>query len=270
MFECLIDIMDTEETCAFDKLLKNNVPHIAEKIFLHLDFASFKNCLKVSDEWNKLLLTESFQQKAEYVFLEDAMRQKEKLLCGKIKAAQRTQRLKDLLETIIFYMILFILISCYFLTDRYTNREQKEACRKMIKMCSLYLAYLSFNFILSFVMLILCIFRNWSDLTGYQKKWAQEWNNILETEEYKSKVASVFHNDMLGKTKRSEVTKFHKDMLKREEEFRLKEIGKVTVVRVCSFIYFLFIICGMISVELVSYFSGQDFLAKNHLCLNMF
>ena len=99
MSECLIDIMDTEETCAFDKLLKNNVPHIPEKIFLHLDLASFKDCLKVSNEWNKLLLAESFQQKAEYVFLEDAMRQKEKLLCGKIKAAQRTQRLKDLLET---------------------------------------------------------------------------------------------------------------------------------------------------------------------------
>ena len=107
-------------------------------------------------------------------------------------------------------------------------------------------------------MLILITYFNWYDLTRYQKKWAQEWNNILETEEYKSKVASLFHNDMLGKTKRSEVTKFHKDVLKREEEFRLKEIGKVTVVRICSILYFFTIICGMITVELVSFFSGQD------------
>ena len=87
-----------------------------------------------------------------------------------------------------------------------------------------------------------CIFRNWSDLTGYQKKWAQEWNNILETEEYKSKVASVFHNDMLGKTKRSEVTKFHKDMLKREEEFRLKELGSIRKIRAFSIFNILFFI----------------------------
>ena len=140
MSECLIDIMDTEETCAFDKLLKNNVPHIPEKIFLNLDLASLKNCLKVGNEWNRLLLTESFQQKAEYVFLEDATRQKEKLLCGKIKAAQRTQRLKDLLEVIILYMILFFLIGCYFLTNTYRNGEQKEACSKTIKIiCSILL-----------------------------------------------------------------------------------------------------------------------------------
>ena len=251
--------MDTEETCAFDKLLKNNVPHIPEKIFLNLDHTSFKNCLKVSNEWNRLLLKESFQQKAEYVFLKDVMRQKEKLLCGKFKAAQRTQRLKVLLEAIILNMILFFLIGCSFLTNKYTNGEQEEARSKTIKLvCSIYLAYQSFNLMCSFVMLILCICIYWYILTGYQEKWAQEWNNILKTEEYKSKVASVFHNDMLGKTKRSEVTKFHKDMLKREEEFRLKEIGKVTVVRVCSFLYFLYIICGMISVELVSLFSGQD------------
>ena len=250
MSECLIDIMDTEETCAFDKLLKNNVPHISEKIFLHLDLASFKDCLKVSNEWNKLLLAESFQQKAEYVFLEDAMRQKEKLLCGKIKAAQRSQRLKDLLEVFILHMIFFFLIGCYFLTN-YT-REQKEACSETIKIrCSiLYLASQSLMLICNFVLLMGCIFCKWSDLTGYQKKWAQEWNNILETEEYKSKVASLFRNDMLGKTKRSEVTKFHKDVLKREEEFRLKEMGKVTVVRICSILYFLGIICGMIIVEL--------------------
>ena len=141
MSECLIDIMDTEETCAFDKLLKNNVPHIPEKIFLNLDLASLKNCQKVGNEWNRILLTESFQQKAEYVFLEDAMRQKEKLLCGKIKAAQRTKRLKHLLEAIILPMILFFLISCVCLTYKCTD----------VRYCVIWCP----NLICSFVMLIL-------------------------------------------------------------------------------------------------------------------
>ena len=64
----------------------------------------------------------------------------------------------------------------------------------------------------------------------------------------------MFHNDMLGKTKRSEVTKFHKDMLKREEEFRLKEIGKATKVRIIYILYFLSIIC----VELLAFFSRLE------------
>ena len=244
MFECQINITDTGETCAFDKLLKNNVPHIPEKIFLHLDLTSFKNCLKVSNEWNKLLLTESFQQKAEYVFLEDAMWQKEKLLCGKIKAAQRTKRLKHLLEAIILPTILFFLIFYVCLTYKCTD----------VRYCIIWWV----NSICSFVMLILITYFNWYDLTRYQKKWAQEWNNILKTEEYKSKVASLFHNDMLGKTKRSEVTKFHKDMLKREEEFRLKEIGKVTKGCIISILYPLLIVCTIVVVELVLFFSGLE------------
>ena len=207
MSECVIDIMDTEDTCAFDKLLKKNVPHIPQKIFLCLDFESFKSCLKVSNDWNRLLMTESFQRKAENVFFKDVMRQKEKQLCGKIKAAQRTQRLKELLEAVILNMILFLLLGCSFVTIIYLNREDKEACMMHEKSrCSKVLGYHIFLLIYSFVMLIVCICSKWSDLTYYQRKWAQEWDNILKTEEYKSKVASVFHYDMLGKTKRSEVT----------------------------------------------------------------
>ena len=238
MFECLIDIMDTEETCAFDKLLKNNVPHIPEKIFLHLDLTSLKNCLKVSNEWNKLLLTESFQQKAEYVFLEDAMRQKEKLLCGKIKAAQRTKRLKHLLEAIILPTILFFLIFYVCLTYKCTD----------VRYCIIWWV----NSICSFVMLILITYFNWYDLTRYQKKWAQEWNNILKTEEYKSNVASLFHNDMQGQTKTSELTKFHKDILMREEEFRLKDIGRDTKLkmRVIGIVNILYIIICVVTFQL--------------------
>ena len=44
---------DLEEICntgGFDLLLQRNVQHVWEKIFLSLDYASFKNCLEVS-EW---------------------------------------------------------------------------------------------------------------------------------------------------------------------------------------------------------------------------
>ena len=252
MFECLIDIMDTEETCAFDKLFKNNVPHITQKIFLCLDLESLKSCRKVSSEWNRLFMTKSFQQKAEYVFLEDAMRQNKKLLCGKIKVAQRTQGLKDLLEAIIWHMILFFLLGCSFLTNKYLNGEDKEACINKSRRCSEVLAYQSFNLIYIFVMLIMLICSNWSDLRGYQRKWAREWNNILKTEEYKSNVASLFHNDMRGQTKTSELTKFHKDILMREEEFRLKDIGRDTKLkmRVIGIVNILYIIICVVTFQL--------------------
>ena len=52
------------ESCAFDVLFTKSVPHILEKIFISLDYESFKNCCKVSKAWNKLLTSESFQKKA--------------------------------------------------------------------------------------------------------------------------------------------------------------------------------------------------------------
>ena len=33
------------DSCAFNKLFNKSVPHILEKIFLSLDYASFKTCL---------------------------------------------------------------------------------------------------------------------------------------------------------------------------------------------------------------------------------
>ena len=55
----------------FDLLLKRNVQHIWEKIFLSLDYATFKNCLKVSKEWNEVLQKKSFKLKARYTFAAD-------------------------------------------------------------------------------------------------------------------------------------------------------------------------------------------------------
>ena len=49
-------------------MLKRNVPHIWEKIFLSLDYASFQNCLRVSHEWNNVLESESFSAKVKSTF----------------------------------------------------------------------------------------------------------------------------------------------------------------------------------------------------------
>ena len=64
--------MDTnsekEGYCAFDTLFTNNVPHLLERIFLSLDYTSFKTCLKVKSDWNGLLTSESFQRRAKALF----------------------------------------------------------------------------------------------------------------------------------------------------------------------------------------------------------
>ena len=46
------------------KLFNNNVPHIPEKIFLHLDLQTFKNCHLVCKSWNDILSSESFRKRA--------------------------------------------------------------------------------------------------------------------------------------------------------------------------------------------------------------
>ena len=56
------------ETSAFDLLFKRNVPHILEKIFLSMDYDSFKSCLMVSKMWNQLLTSESFKRKGKSRF----------------------------------------------------------------------------------------------------------------------------------------------------------------------------------------------------------
>ena len=52
----------------FDTLLTKNVPHIIEKIFLSLDYQSFKRCQVVSNKWSQLLTSDSLKAKAKSVF----------------------------------------------------------------------------------------------------------------------------------------------------------------------------------------------------------
>ena len=57
-----MDATGTTSHSPFDKLFTRNVPHIIEKIFLSLDYYSFKSCLKVNKKWNQVLTSESFQK----------------------------------------------------------------------------------------------------------------------------------------------------------------------------------------------------------------
>ena len=52
----------------FDKLFAKSVPHIHEKIFLSLDYESFKNCLEVNFIWHKLLTSEAYKTVAKAKF----------------------------------------------------------------------------------------------------------------------------------------------------------------------------------------------------------
>ena len=67
------------ESCPFDKLFTKSVPYILEKIFLSLDYETFKKCREVSNAWNKLLASESFQRKAKSVFQGEIEKEQEKL-----------------------------------------------------------------------------------------------------------------------------------------------------------------------------------------------
>ena len=66
-------------SCSFDILFAKNVPHILEKIFLSLDYESFKNCVKVNDAWKNLLTSEAFKRKWMIVY-QEAMLTEEKFL----------------------------------------------------------------------------------------------------------------------------------------------------------------------------------------------
>ena len=55
----------------FDKLLGMNVPHILEKIFLSLDYKSFKKCHGVSNTWKVSLSESSIKKKAKSVYCDE-------------------------------------------------------------------------------------------------------------------------------------------------------------------------------------------------------
>ena len=56
------------QLCNFDTLFSKNVPHILEKIFLFLDYKSFKTCREVNSEWSEFLASERLITQAKCVF----------------------------------------------------------------------------------------------------------------------------------------------------------------------------------------------------------
>ena len=99
--------MDSEKECPFDMLFKISVPHIPEKIFLSLDYESFKRCLKVNKKWNKLLMSKTCQRKAASQFREDALREGKQLLCRKMKGAGITIWLREFIKLALILLILY-------------------------------------------------------------------------------------------------------------------------------------------------------------------
>ena len=56
------------DPCSFDNLFSKNVLHVLEKIFISLDYKSYKKCLKVNNEWKGVLTSQSFRMRGKLVF----------------------------------------------------------------------------------------------------------------------------------------------------------------------------------------------------------
>ena len=69
LFRHVATMGEAGDPIAFDKLFKKSVPHILEKIFLSLDYESFKTCVEVSNFWNELLTSDSFKRIGASLFL---------------------------------------------------------------------------------------------------------------------------------------------------------------------------------------------------------
>ena len=57
-------------------LFTKNIPHVHEKIFLSVDYASLKSCQRVCKAWRELLTSEPFQRKVESVYPEEVKRER--------------------------------------------------------------------------------------------------------------------------------------------------------------------------------------------------
>ena len=72
--------IDATRFPTINKLFAKNVPQITEKIFLSLDFHSFKNCIKVNSSWKQLLISDSFKKKWKVVYHQEILNLEVKLL----------------------------------------------------------------------------------------------------------------------------------------------------------------------------------------------
>ena len=65
-----MEVINNMDMSPFDILFKRSVPHILEKIFLHLDYDTFKSCFLVNQTWRNLLTSEPFKRMGKSKFEE--------------------------------------------------------------------------------------------------------------------------------------------------------------------------------------------------------
>ena len=64
----------TTYNTAFSMLFTKNVPHIFEKIFLSLDYESFRDCHEVCNAWSEVLGAESLKNKAKCQYSDEMLK----------------------------------------------------------------------------------------------------------------------------------------------------------------------------------------------------
>ena len=69
----------TQTLGIFGATTARSVPHILEKIFLYLDYSSYKKCLEVHSTWRELLTSTTFLKKSKELFNQEIWEEETKL-----------------------------------------------------------------------------------------------------------------------------------------------------------------------------------------------
>ena len=77
----------------FQPLFKKSVPHILERIFFSLDYDSFVSCQDVSQTWNELLASPTYQLKAEEMLVRKKENEEELCKYSEYGDADQVRRL---------------------------------------------------------------------------------------------------------------------------------------------------------------------------------
>ena len=78
--------MERHVTCPIG-LFDRAVPHILEKIFLCLDYNSYKKCLEVNSAWRELLTSTSYMKKSKDLFHQEIWEEETKLWHASIRGS---------------------------------------------------------------------------------------------------------------------------------------------------------------------------------------
>ena len=225
--------MGADKTSAFDILFSRYVPHLPEKIFFLLDLKSFRTCLTVNSEWNKLLMSELNQRRAASWYHEEAMREGEILLSRQIKISRITDGIKQFFINL-FLALLFYMWNMLIFNWIVNNTEGATRGRHLEEEL--------FTHVFAFILGIFCC--HWKSLSDHQVAW----DKLHTTETYREKFASVYSEGVLNKEDKLRRNKLHADLLKEEQRLRhhvLLEIMK----------YFLMALIVMFAVWMIIYFA---------------